>query len=276
MTDLTVQQWIKKLAGLRSNSDSAKLDAELLVMAACACSRAWLIAHDQDCPSAAAVEQLTSWLEPFEQGMPMAYLTGQQEFWSLPLQVNGNTLIPRPATESLVEWVLQTLPTHPLQALDLGTGSGAIALALKSERPKWQLTATDQSREALQVAATNALILQLPIECIAGSWWEAVPNRCFDCVVSNPPYVVDGDPHLSALSYEPSAALTAGKTGLDDLSMIAEGVYDHLNPGGWLVVEHGYDQQAAVENLLRRAGLIDVTGKQDLAGQDRFVVGRKE
>jgi release factor glutamine methyltransferase len=266
-----VQAWMQHLIQQRSNSETPKLDAQLLLSFVSGKTRAWLIAH--------ADEELSipenDILKKFAAGMPMAYLLGQQEFWSLPLTVTSDTLIPRPDTECLVEWILEALPKQPQHLLDMGTGSGAIALALKSERPDWQVTATDQSSAALAVAAINAESCQLEIELVEGSWWEAVPGRRFDCVVSNPPYIAQGDSHLVGLQYEPISALAAGRSGLDDLSVIAQGVYDHLNEGGWLVVEHGYDQQAEVKDLFTKAGLIAVKGYQDLSGQDRFVAGFK-
>jgi release factor glutamine methyltransferase len=274
-TDLTIQQWIHYLSGLRTSSDTPRLDAELVIMKISACSRAWLIAHSDEYLPQSAMNKLIKLVEPFKSGMPMAYLTGQQEFWSLSLQVNHHTLIPRPATESLVEWILQALPLGPVSVLDLGTGSGAIALALKSERELWHITATDESDEALCVAKTNALNLGLDIEFLAGSWWKPVLGRRFDCVVSNPPYIAESDSHLKALKDEPKSALIAGIQGLDDLSTIAQGVYDQLNPGGWVVLEHGYNQQGSVMALLWNAGLIEVTGFSDLSGQDRFVVGQR-
>jgi release factor glutamine methyltransferase len=278
MTDsmLTVSEWIQNLTAKRTQSETPQLDSQLLLMFACQRSRAWLIAHGGDQLSGEDAVKVDALLSDFQHGVPMAYITGQQEFWSLPFTVNRSTLIPRPATESLVEWVLQTQPaSKPLTVLDLGTGSGALAVSIKSERDAWAVTATDQSKEALCVARKNAESLRLDVEFLQGSWWQPVSARSFDCIVSNPPYIAADDAHLKFLQYEPSTALVAGQDGLQDLSVIAEGVYDHLNDGGWFVVEHGYNQQASVVHKLNEAGLTGVTGHRDLSGQERFVVGQK-
>lgn len=272
----TVKNWLENLVKIRKNSDSPQLDAQLLLMFTCNRTRAWVMAHADAVLSAAEEREINEYLDDFQEGVPMAYILKEQEFWSLPLAVSPATLIPRPATESLVEWVLETLPVKPaLTLLDLGTGSGALALAIKSERPNWAITATDQSADALTIAAKNAGQLKLEIEFIQGSWWKPVLNKSFDCIVCNPPYIADNDLHLARLQHEPIGALASGPNGLDDLSVIAQDVYDHLNAGGWFVVEHGYNQQSAVMNLLSAAGLTAVNGYQDLSGQDRFVVGQR-
>lgn len=274
-SEQTVQAWVEQLMRARAGSDTPRLDTELLLIHAGCASRTWLIANAYSCLPETIVTQLKTYLAAFSDGVPMAYITGQQEFWSLPLAVNAATLIPRPDTECLVEWVLQQSMPNNAAVLDLGTGSGAIALALKSERSGWHLAATDRSVAALAMAEKNATSLQLDVEFLLGDWLQPVKERCFDCIISNPPYIAEKDPHLQALSHEPMAALTAGEDGLHDLSAIVVGVYDRLNAGGWLVLEHGYDQQAAVMGLLRAAGLQGVSGHQDLSGQDRFVTGRK-
>jgi release factor glutamine methyltransferase len=271
---LTVREWLQRLTQLRSQSDTLKLDAMLFLRFLSGRTHAWLIAHTNE-PLLIDEEKNKKNFELFANGVPMAYLLGKQEFWSLALKVNSATLIPRPETESLVEWILRKLPAMPLDILDLGTGSGAIALALKSERESWNVVATDQSKAALEIAMSNAKALDLEVEFLQGSWWQAVPGRLFDCIVSNPPYIAKNDSHLRSLRYEPVSALVAGVTGLDDLSTIAQGVYHHLKEAGWLVMEHGYDQQTSIIELLKKSGLIKVTGYQDLSGQDRFVVGQK-
>ena len=212
-------------------------------------------------------------------GEPLAYLTGEKEFWSLPLKVTPATLIPRPETELLVELALEfgdsTAPVP--RVLDLGTGSGAIALALAHERPGWRITATDVSREALAVAEENARRLGLQgVRFLAGHWFDALAaGERFHLIASNPPYVAEGDPHLleSGLPHEPGSALIAGPEGLDDLRRIISGAPCHLEPGGWLLVEHGADQGRAVRELFRKSGFHEVVTRKDLGGRDRVTLG---
>ena len=176
-----------------------------------------------------------------------------------------------------MEWVVTHLPVQSaLTVVDLGTGSGAIACALKSECPLWQVHATDQSAAALCVAKKNAQSLGLSIKFSKGSWWQPLTDACFDCIISNPPYIASGDKHLPDLRHEPIAALTSGVDGLDAIAEILQDACAHLNDGGWCVIEHGYDQQAAVRALFERSGFDRVAGYQDLSGQPRFVVGQKK
>ena len=212
-----------------------------------------------------------------QRGMPVAYLTGRREFWSLPLKVNEHTLIPRPETETLVQWALELSLPAAAAVLDLGTGSGAIALALASERPQWGVTAVDRSVEALQVARDNSRQLGLSEVCwLRSDWYTGLAGARFDLLVSNPPYVEPADPHLEAgdLRFEPSSALVAGAGGLADLASIVDGAADHLHPGGWLLLEHGFGQGPAVRRLLVEAGFSEVATRQDIGGQDRVSGGR--
>jgi release factor glutamine methyltransferase len=184
-------------------------------------------------------------------------------------------LVPRPDTETLVEWALELPPTglpHPA-VLDLGTGSGAIALALKAARPAWQVTALDYSADALAVARTNAKRLGLAVHFLQGSWLQGVAEK-FDTIVSNPPYIAADDSHLAALTHEPLQALASGPDGLDDLRAIITQAAAHLHPGGWLLLEHGYDQALAVRGLLTQAGFAEVQSRQDLAGIERCSGGQ--
>jgi release factor glutamine methyltransferase len=249
-----------------------RLDAQLLVLhvlGQAAHDRAWLLAHDTDAlpyQAQAALETLTTRRIA---GEPLAYLTGHKEFYGLDLVVDDRVLDPRPDTETLVEWALEVLPsTGPARVVDLGTGSGAIALALKATRPNLNVVAVDYSSDALAVARTNGQRLQLDVQCIQGSWLDAVPGR-FAAIVSNPPYIRADDSHLEALTHEPLQALASGHDGLDDIRRIVAQAPEHLEPGGWLLLEHGYDQAADVRSMLQTAGFSQVQSRVDLAGIER-------
>ena len=256
-----------------------RLDAQLLMLQALgqdAHDRAWLLAHDADALSSVAESRLATLVTRRAAGEPLAYITGRREFFGLDLEVNPNVLIPRPDTETLVEWALEHLPTasdQPLRVLDLGTGSGAIALALKAQRPYAQVQALDRSEAALAVARRNAARLRLDITFAQGNWLEGNHQR-YHLIVANPPYVADADPHLSDLTHEPLQALTAGSDGLHDLRTIIASAPGHLCPDGSLLLEHGYDQAAVVRKLLIATGFCDVASRHDLAGIERCSGGR--
>ena len=255
-----------------------RLDAQLLLLHALdksAAERAWLVAHDQDALPAVAAARFTALCARRAQGEPLAYLLGQKEFFGLTLAVDARVLIPRPDTETLVNWALTLLPVAPSSAkvLDLGTGSGAVALALKHARPHSAVLAIDACEQALCVARANALSLGLEVTMTTGCWLESV-SGVFDLIVSNPPYVREGDPHLAALGHEPLQALTAGADGLDDLRQIIAQAPAHLAADGWLLLEHGYDQADAVSLLLREGGFEAVSSRPDLAGILRCTGGR--
>ena len=255
-----------------------RLDAQLLLLHALdksAAERAWLVAHDQDALPAVAAARFTALCARRAQGEPLAYLVGRQEFFGLTLAVDPRVLIPRPDTETLVNWALTLLPAAPSSAkvLDLGTGSGAVALALKHARPHSAVLAIDACEQALCVARANALSLGLEVTMTSSCWLESV-SGVFDLIVSNPPYVREGDPHLAALGHEPLQALTAGADGLDDLRQIIAQAPAHLADGGWLLLEHGYDQADAVSLLLREGGFEAVSSRPDLAGILRCTGGR--
>lgn len=249
-----------------------RLEAQLLLCALLDRDRAWLISHDEDPLPAGTGDRFEDWLRQRLDEVPLAYLTGHKEFHGLRLQVSPATLVPRPDTEVLVDAALHWLAGCGLAAprvLDLGTGSGAIALAVKSRHPQACVTATDFSAEALDVAEANAGRLGLEVRFLQGAWWQPLGSERFDLVMSNPPYIAPQDEHLPALRHEPLSALAAPEQGLADLRQIIEGAPAHLQPGALLLLEHGYDQEQAVADLLRRAGLLYQGCERDLGGQPR-------
>jgi release factor glutamine methyltransferase len=255
------------------------LDSELLLAHVLRCSRAELAARPEALVAAPAASAFEALVERRSRGEPIAYLVGHKGFWTLELAVDPRVLVPRPETELLVELALARLPPDGARArvLDLGTGSGALAIALATERPQCEVIAADASAEALAVARTNAASLdEIEVEFRQGSWWEPVAGERFDVVVANPPYLAADDPHLAdpALRCEPRGALVAGATGLEALRQIVSGAPAHVVPGGWLLVEHGCDQGAAVRDLFASAGLAEVATHRDLAGLERATVGR--
>ncbi len=264
-----------------------RLDAQLLLLHALdgepaleRTRRAWLLAHGDERVSAAVQVQFINDVSRRLAGEPLAYITGHKEFFGLVLQVDRRVLIPRPDTETLVEWALELLAapgparrTTPLAILDLGTGSGAIALALKYHQPDLDVHAIDASAGALTVARANAQRLGLQVRFSHGSWLDGV-QRGYDGIVANPPYIAAHDPHLAALAYEPPTALVAGPDGLQDMRHIVGAAKRHLYPGGWLLVEHGYDQGAAVRELFVAAGYASVGTRRDLGNQERCTGGK--
>ncbi len=268
-------------AVLRDAADSLggeRGEAEQLLLHLLGKSRSWLIAHADEPLDASTRAAYAELVARRAAGEPLAYIVGRRGFWTLDLEVTPATLIPRADTERLVELALERLPEQAAATvLDLGAGSGAIALALASERPRAQVTAVEASAETLAVAARNAARLGLArVELRQGSWFEPVAGRRFALVVSNPPYIEAGDPHLSQgdLRYEPAAALASGRDGLDDIRHIVAHAGEHLQPGGWLLFEHGWNQGEAVRVLLRDAGYAEVFTAQDLEQRDRVSGGR--
>lgn len=263
-------QTVAQALALARTTGVDRLDAQLILAHVLAQSRSWLIAHDDALLAAPQADALRAALTRRAAGEPLAYLVGEKEFHGLLLQVDANVLVPRPDTEVLVEWALELLAdARAARVVDLGTGSGAIALAVKHGCPAATMLATDISQQALDVARSNAQRLGLAVAFAPGSWWSALAGQRFDLVLSNPPYIAGGDPHLAALRHEPALALTPGGDGLDALREIIGGARPHMAPGAWLLLEHGYDQADAVQALLRGSGFEGVATRHDLAGQPR-------
>ena len=300
MTSPSIQQALQTAA----QTGLDRLDAQLLMLHALGrpqADRTWLITHDDELLDAAALQAFATLCQRRAAGEPLAYLVGSKAFFGLELQVDPRVLVPRPDTETLVEWAIALAATLHLpppevnslhivrRVLDMGTGSGAIALALKHSLPQWDVSALDASTDALAVAQNNAKRLNLNVNFMQSSWFSALKNRGsktekfekfekldqkFDLIVSNPPYIVEGDPHMAALGHEPKQALTSGADGLDDIRHIIQQAPDYLHTGGWLLLEHGYDQAAPVRELLRQRGFTQVQSRLDLGQIERCSGGQ--
>ena len=248
---------------LSAVSDSARLEAELLVARSINMPRSYLFAHPEDLLDESALERLDESVERRVSGEPMAYITGVREFWSLELMVSPATLVPRPETELLVDLALREIPRRAdWRIVDLGTGSGAIAVAIANERRLCDVTATDTSPGAVAIAEQNVRQLELGnVSCLVGDWTEPVRDQVFDVIVSNPPYVRDGDSALESLDAEPMVALLGGADGLDHYRKLATDCLAIIRPGGLLLLEHGIDQQPAIMEILVKYGWDDVEGQ---------------
>lgn len=264
---------------LRQAAAIDRVDAEWLLAHSLQTPRSWLFAHSGDAVPAEAAVRFAALLARRQAGEPVAYLTGSQGFWTLDLAVSPATLVPRPETELLVERALARIPVNSASHVaDLGTGSGAIALAIAKERPHTAVLATDASAAALEVARGNAARNGITnVEFREGDWLAPLAGETFDLIASNPPYIAEGDPHLDRgdLRFEPPTALSSGEDGLDAIRSIVRDAPARLAPGGWLLLEHGWDQGALVRALLEAAGFIDVETAHDLEGRDRISLGRK-
>ncbi len=246
-------------------------EARILLAEASGVSEASLIGFPERVLARSVLERFRSFVERRKLGEPIAYLVGRKEFYGLDLAVNPSVLIPRPETELLVDLVLKT---NPSSLLELGTGSGAVALAVKHHCPKAAVVAVEADASALATAKRNAAKLNLEVDFRHGRWFEPVAGERFDAIVANPPYVAEGDPHLEALRFEPRAALVSGADGLDAIREIARDAPRHLYPGGWIFLEHGLGQEGAVQGLLSQAGLMNIAAWPDLAGIARVTGGR--
>lgn len=266
---------------LATTSASAEIDARVLLCHVLQCSHTHLIAWPEKPLSTSQQQEYSRLIQQRSEGQPVAYLTGHKEFWSLKLEVSAATLIPRPETETLVEFVLENFKTSTLNLADLGTGSGAIAIAIASERPQWDITATDISAEALHMAQKNAKQHQLTnIDFRLSDWFQQLDPQPtdgrFDIIISNPPYIAEADPHLSQgdVRFEPQRALQSGSAGLNAIVHLIHESKHYLNDNGCLILEHGYDQKQAVYELFEAAGFSDIRQQNDLAGTPRMSAGK--
>lgn len=277
MSTLKVAELLREAAA-RLPGEDARHEAEQLLIHVLGVERAWLFSHATDEVDAEAVERFEVLLARRAEGHPLAYLTGRRGFWTLDLQVNTATLIPRPETELLVEQALARLPADDMvRVADMGTGSGAVALSIASERPLATVMATDVLGPTLAMAVKNAQAHGLEnVWFRRGYWYTALGADRFDMIVSNPPYIAAGDPHLvqGDLRFEPPPALASGPDGLDAIREIIAGAHEHLVPGGWLLLEHGWDQGEAIRALLEQAGFAEAQTVQDLEQRDRVTLGR--
>ncbi|EOU9536394.1 peptide chain release factor N(5)-glutamine methyltransferase [Cronobacter dublinensis] len=271
------QQWLKQAIHRLSDSESPRRDAEILLGFVTGRTRTFILAFGETSLADDELTRLDALLARRVQGEPVAYLTGQREFWSLPLEVSAATLIPRPDTECLVEQALARLPAAPCRILDLGTGTGAIALALACERPDCQVTALEVIPEAVALARRNAQRLGIDnVTVLQSHWFSALTDGRFSLIVSNPPYIDGDDPHLTQgdVRFEPKSALVAPNAGLADLDTIITGARRFLENDGWLLVEHGWRQGGAVRELFTRAGYHGVETCRDYGGNERLTLGQ--
>lgn len=269
----TIDTLIKKYTdALKSISDTARLDAEILIAWTANLTRTALFTHPETALTAAQEKKLHDLILRRLKGEPIAYLIGHKAFWDMELNVTADVLIPRPETECLIEWILENYTDTHLKIADLGVGSGAIALALAKERPTWTVHATDYSHKALSIAKANAEKYHLKnLHFFHGAWCKALPEKNYDIIASNPPYIESHDSHLKHLSYEPIEALDGGDDGLDDIKMIIHEAKSYLKNSGLLIFEHGFDQQNIILKFLKEAGYHNINGHKDLAKQPRFV-----
>ena len=264
------------IGSLLRESGLPRSEAELLLRSLLGRERVHLIAHAEEAIDSSSARSARDWFAQRRAGAPVSYITGWREFYGVALRVTPDVLIPRPETELLVELALERIPQGSARVLELGTGSGAIAVALAKERPRLKIVATDISEAALAVARRNAREHGAAIDFVRSDWFEALGPQGFDLIVSNPPYVAAGDAHLEQgdLRFEPRLALVGGEDGLDCIRKIASGARNQFRSGGWLLLEHGYDQKDRCVELLLELGYADVGDLQDLAGWPRVCAGR--
>lgn len=272
---LTCEALLSGAAGI-IGSNTSRLDAELLLNHVSGLSRTSFRAFPEREVDATVAAEFEHLVAQRIEGMPIAYLLGHQEFWSLPFKVSNSTLIPRPDTECLVEQALALSLPDDAKVLDMGTGTGAIALALASEQPNWLITACDLQEDAIALAQANARELRLPVNVFQSSWFTGLPTDRFDLIVSNPPYIASGDDHLGEgdVRFEPASALVAGADGLDDIRQIVAEAPAWLNNNGWLLLEHGFDQADAVQALFTEHGFSSIESRKDYGDNHRMTLGQ--
>ncbi len=277
VAEILAQDSRKLQQALGLDPRESRLEVQILLCHALGVVRSWLIGHDRDALAESAAQSYTDLLTRRLAGEPIAYIVGCREFFGLEFKTTSAVLIPRPETELLVELALARIPENrPCKVLDLGTGSGAIAISIARSRPLAEVTALDQSQEALAVARDNAARLEAPnLRLLHSDWFDALDAEIFDLIVSNPPYVAAADPHLKHgdVRFEPPSALASGADGLDDIRRIAAAAPQYLMPGGWLLFEHGYNQGESCREILRRQGFSGVESIRDLAGLERVSMG---
>lgn len=274
--DVLLARAAERLA--RSGSPSARLDAEVLLCHVLNVERTWLYTWGDRLAPTLVQARFEALVAARAAGRPVAHLTGEREFWGLALATSPHTLIPRPDTETLVEVLLELARGASGRMLDLGTGTGAIALAFASERPGWEALGIDRVNEAVTLAETNASRLGIDnVRFLSSDWFAALEGERFALIAANPPYIAERDPHLGQgdVRFEPRSALVAADAGLADLRHIAEGAVGYIEPGGWLVMEHGHDQAVAVRDLLRGCGYAEVASRRDLGGRERVTFGQR-
>lgn len=276
---LTLQNWLRQASQRLAEAqlETPRREAEILLCHLLQKNTAYLFTWPEKVLEPRQLEQLDIWLKQRLEGQPLAWILGEWEFWGLPLKVSPATLIPRADTECLVETALEVCHRKHARVLDLGTGTGAIALALKSERPGWQVEAVDLNPAAVQLARDNARQLQLDVRIWQSDWWQAIPPGQYDLILSNPPYIHPQDPHLTQgdLRFEPTSALVGGDDGLQAYRQLLVEIPQRLQPEGWLLVEQGYDQAAAVTELFHQAQLQAIATRKDDAGQPRVTLGAR-
>ena len=272
-----LQQTAAQLIAQTADAETAKFEAQLLLQSVLKVNRAWLIAHESDVLAPELNGFFQTLISRRLNGEPIAYIFGTRAFYGLDLIVTPDTLIPRPDTETLVEAALAKITKENISVLDLGTGTGAIALSIAKNRPQAQVTAVDASGAALQIAIKNAQHLAIEnVEFIQSNWFENLNHERFDLIVSNPPYIAENDVHLSQgdLRFEPLSALASGADGLDDIRQIIGDCLVYLKPQAWLMLEHGYDQAEFVQDLMADVGLVNIETIKDLGGNDRVTIGK--
>ena len=277
---MNIQQALQyAVQNISNTSPSANLDAQILLSHILNCNSAHLIAWPEKELNLQQLKSFQKLIKQRQQGSPVAHLTGQREFWSLNFKVNNTTLIPRPETETLIEFILDKFgEKNGLTVLDMGTGTGAIAITLANEKPDWIITATDISAAAIALAKENSTMLNTEsIALLQSDWFTNIPQQTFDIIVSNPPYISTDDPHLTKgdVRFEPESALTSGKTGMDDIEYLCSQAKNYLAKDGWLIIEHGYNQKTAAAECFTRNNYKNISQQNDLAGHCRMTAGNK-